>query len=171
MTSESDMQKRPFWREPMMWLVLGLPLASVVAGVILVSLATRDASDSVGDVVQRTAQIQVTDLGPDARARDLRLSAIVRIDAGYVEVLPVTGDYDRSQPLRLRLRHPTLAASDLELRVAPSDNGWRVEAEVGLEHDWKLELMPEGTPWRLQGRLPKGQRAAHVKPALSGERE
>lgn len=171
MTDESDKRNRPFWREPMMWLVLGLPAASVVASAILVTLATRDASDSVGDIVQRTAQIQVADLGPDARARDLRLSAIVRMDEGYVEVLPVTGDFDRKAPLRLVLRHPTLAAQDMELRVDPGDNGWRVDSEVGLDHDWKLELMPEGMPWRLQGRLPAGQRAAHVQPAISGKRE
>lgn len=164
-------KKRPFWREPMMWLVLGLPAASVVAGVILVSLAARDSSDSVGDVVTRTAQIQVSDLSPDARARDLRLSAIVRVDEGFLEVLPVTGDFERGQPLRLVLRHPALAASDLELRAEPTDNGWRAEVELPLDHDWKLEVMPEGMPWRLQGRLPAGQRAAHVKPALSGEQE
>lgn len=164
-------KKRPFWREPMMWLVLGLPAASVVAGVILVSLAARDSSDSVGDVVTRTAQIQVSDLSPDARARDLRLSAIVRVDEGFLEVLPVTGDFERGQPLRLVLRHPALAASDLELRAEPTDNGWRAEVELSLDHDWKLEVMPEGMPWRLQGRLPAGQRAAHVKPALSGEQE
>lgn len=167
----TDDRKRPFWREPMMWLVIGLPLASVVAGVILVGLATRDSSDAVGDVVQRTAQIQVSDLSPDARARDLGLSAIIRVDEGYVEVLPVTGQFDRAQPLRIVLRHPSLAASDLELRAAPAENGWRAEAAVGLDNDWKLELMPEGLPWRLQGRLPKGQRAAHVKPAFSGEQE
>lgn len=167
----TDDKKRPFWREPMMWLVLGLPAMSVVAGVILVTLATRDSSDSVGDVVTRTAQIQVADLGPDARARDLRLSAIVRVDDGYVEVLPVTGEFDRDQPLRLRLRHPALAASDMELRADPSDNGWRSEAQIATDNDWKLELMPEGTPWRLQGRLPAGQRAAHVKPALSGKQD
>jgi hypothetical protein len=167
----TDDRKRPFWREPMMWLVIGLPLASVVAGVILVGLATRDSSDAVGDVVQRTAQIQVSDLSPDARARDLGLTAIIRVDEGYIEVLPVTGRFDRGQPLRIVLRHPSLAASDVELRATPGDNGWRVEAEIGLDHDWKLELMPEGMPWRLQGRLPKGQRAAHVKPAFSGEQE
>jgi hypothetical protein len=167
----TDDRKRPFWREPMMWLVIALPLASVIAGGILLTLAFRDSSDSVGDLVQRTAQIQVSDLSPDARARDLRLSAIIRIDEGYVEVLPVTGEFDRGQPLRIVLRHPTLAAADVELRAAPSDNGWRADAELGLDHDWKLELMPEGTPWRLQGRLPKGQRAAHVKPAFSGEQE
>ena len=164
-------QKRPFWREPMMWLVIALPLASVVAGVILVSLAARDASDSVGDVVTRTAQIQVADLSPDARARDLRLSAIVRIDEGYAEVLPVTGEFDRAKPLRLVLRHPTLAASDLELRADPGDTGWRADADIAIDHDWKLEVMPEGMPWRLQGRLPAGQRAAHVKPAISGKQE
>ncbi|MBB1471979.1 MULTISPECIES: FixH family protein [unclassified Luteimonas] len=167
----TDDRKRPFWREPMMWLVIGLPLASVVAGVILVGLATRDSSDAVGDVVQRTAQIQVSDLSPDARARDLGLSAIIRVDEGYVEVLPVTGQFDRGQPLRIVLRHPSLAASDVELRAAPGEYGWRAEAGIGLDHDWKLELMPEGMAWRLQGRLPKGQRAAHVKPAFSGEQE
>lgn len=167
----TEQQKKPFWREPMMWLVIALPLASVVAGVILVGLAARDASDSVGDVVTRTAQIQVADLSPDARARDLRLTAIVRIDEGYVEVLPVTGSFDRGKPLRLVMRHPTLAASDLEIRAEPGDNGWRADVDVGTEHDWKLEVMPEGMPWRLQGRLPAGQRAAHVKPALSGKQE
>ncbi len=164
-------QKRPFWREPMMWLVIGLPLASVVAGVFLLTVAMRDSSDSVGDLVTRTAQIQVADLSPDARARDLRLSAILRVDEDYVEVLPVTGEFDRAAPLRLVLRHPTLAASDVELRAAPGDNGWRAEVELPLDHDWKLEVMPEGMPWRLQGRLPAGQRAAHVKPAFSGEQE
>lgn len=163
--------KRPFWREPMMWLVIGLPLASVVAGVILVSLAARDSSDAVGDLVTRTAQIQVADLSPDARARDLRLSAIVRVDEGFVEVLPVTGEFDRAQPLRLVLRHPTLAADDLELRAAPGESGWRADVELAGDHDWKLEVMPEGMPWRLQGRLPAGQRAAHVKPAIPGDRE
>src|SRR5690606_26111040 len=113
----------------------------------------------------------VADLSPDARARDLRLSAIVRVDEGFLEVLPVTGDFERGQPLRVVLRHPTRAASDLELRAEPTEQGWRATAALPGDHDWKLELMPEGMPWRLQGRLPAGQRAAHVRPALAGEQE
>ena len=169
--NDDDKNKRPFWREPMMWLVIGLPLVVVIACINLLVVASRDSSDSVGDVVKRTAQIQVADLSPDARARDLNLSAIVRVDEGYVEVLPVTGVFERDKPLRLVLRHPAVAASDIELRAEPGDNGWRAEVELAMANDWKLELMPEGMPWRLQGRLPKGQRAAHVKPAFSGEQE
>jgi len=165
-----DKNKRPFWREPMMWLVIGLPAAVVLACIWLVVVASRDSSDSVGDVVRRTAQIQVADLSPDARARELGLSAIIRIDEGYVEVLPVTGSFERDEPLRLVLRHPIEAASDIELRAEPGDNGWRAEAEVGLGNDWNVELMPEGMPWRLKGRLPMGQRAAHL-PVSSGKQE
>lgn len=163
--------KRPFWREPMMWLVMGLPAVVVVACIWLVVVASRDSSDSVGDVVKRTAQIQVADLSPDARAKELGLSALVRIEEGYVEVLPVTGDFARDQPLRVVLRHPIVAASDIELRAEPSDNGWRVDTDVARENDWNLELMPEGMAWRLKGRLPRGEaRAAHL-PASAGEQE
>ena len=164
-------EKRSPWREPMMWLVVGLPLASVVAGFALVVVASRDSGDAVGDVVQRTAQVQVADLGPDARARELDLSAILRVDAGFVELLPVAGRFERDHPLRLLLRHPTRAAEDLELRLAPSDNGWRAGIELDGGHDWKIEVMPEGMPWRLQGRLPKAQRAAHLHPTIAGSRE
>ena len=171
MSSESDKAKRPFWREPMMWRVIGLPLAVVLACIWLLVVASRDSSDSVGDVVQRTAQIQVADLSPDARARELGLSALVRLDEDYVEVLPVTGDFSRDQPLRVVLRHPIVAASDIELRAEPSENGWRVDVHVARDNDWNIELMPEGMAWRLKGRLPRGEaRAAHL-PASAGEQE
>ena len=65
------MDERPFLREPMVWLMLGLPLASVVAGVGLLVAAVRSGgADEVTDVVQGTAQIQVSTLGPDARASE-----------------------------------------------------------------------------------------------------
>lgn len=159
--------KRPPWREPMLWLVVGLPLASIVAGVGLVVVATRTGGDdATADRVQRTGQAQVADLGPDAQARSLALSAIVRIEEDLLEVLPVTGEFRRDEPLRLALRHPTQAASDQVLDLAPHANGWRLAAHVDRGHDWKVQLSDAGGTWRITGRLPQGQRAAHLKPAL-----
>ena len=104
--------KRPAWREPMVWLVVALPLVAVIAGFALLVIASRSGStDAVADRVQRTAQIQVADLGPDARARQLRLSAILRTDGDLVEVLPVSGDFPRDAPLRLALHHPARSAT------------------------------------------------------------
>ena len=164
-------QRSP-WREPMVWLVVALPLASVVAGIALLVIAAGSGStDAVADPVQRTAQIQVADLGPDARARQLRLTAILRTEANLVEVLPVTGAFQRDAPLRLALHHPARADADRTLLLQPTDSGWRAAATVDGSHDWIARLAPVGGAWRLQGRLPMGQRAVHLASALAGEAE
>ncbi|HEY5614186.1 MAG TPA: FixH family protein [Lysobacter sp.] len=155
------------WREPMVWLVAALPIASVIAGVSLLVISVRSGSaDAVADPVQRTAQIQVSDLGPDERARQLQLTAIVRLGTGLVEVLPVTGEFDRTTPLRIALRHPTLASADHELLLQPTELGWRGRIALGDTHDWNLQVSAGNGEWRLRGRMPKGQRAAHMKPAV-----
>lgn len=157
------------WRNPVMWLVVGLPALSVVAGVGLVVIANRDGNDAVPDAVRRTAQVQVADIGPDAVAQREGLSAIVRSDAGIVEVLPVTGAFDRARPLRLVLLHPAKAADDRTLTLQPTDTGWRTDAEVDPGHDWNLRVEADDGRWRLLGRLPRGQHAARVSPALQGD--
>ncbi|KAF1687125.1 nitrogen fixation protein FixH [Pseudoxanthomonas broegbernensis] len=160
------------WRQPIVWLVIALVAASVIGGVVMVTVAGRDGPmDAVPDRVQRTGQVQQSDLGPDARAAELDLSAIVRVDreAGVVEALPVTGRFDRAAPLALRLHHPLRAAEDLSLRLQPTDTGWRAEAALDLGHDWLLQLGPDDGGWRLRGRLPRGQLAARADPAVGGE--
>lgn len=151
----------------MVWLVAALPVASVIAGLSLLVISARSGSiDAVADPVQRTAQIQVSDLGPDERARQLQLSAIVRIGTGLVEVLPVTGDFDRSAPLRIALRHPTLASADREAVLAPTELGWRGDLDLDAAHDWTVQVTADDGRWRLRGRLLKGQLAAHLQPAV-----
>lgn len=157
------------WRNPVMWLVVGLPMLSVVAGVSLVVVATRDTVDAMPDRVRRTAQIQVADVGPDARALQAGLTAIVRSDAGVLEVLPVTGVFDHALPLRIALLHPTRAADDVTLELGPVETGWRVQADIDPAHDWNVRLQAADGQWRLLGRLPKGQQAAHLRPALQGD--
>jgi hypothetical protein len=160
-------QRRPPWREPMLWLVVGLPVGSIVAGVLLLIAAERSGgSDSIADRVQSTAQIQVADLGPDERARDLKLSAIVRSGRGVLEVLPVAGSFDRAAPLRVELRHPARADLDRGFDLAPDANGWRTDARIDGSHGWIVQLQPRDGRWRLQGRLPKGQHAAYLAPTL-----
>jgi len=156
------------WRQPIVWLVVALVAAAVIGGVSMVIVASDGSSDAVADPVRRTAQIQTVDLGPDAVARREKLSAVVRVDAAraLVEVLPVSGAFDRSAPLRLTLVHPARASEDLGLLLQPTELGWRVDAAVDGGHDWNVQLGPPDARWRLLGRLPKGQLATHLRPAL-----
>lgn len=161
-------EKKPFWKIPMMWLVIGLPLMSVVAGLSLLTIAIRSGgTDVVRDEVQRVSQIQVADLGPDARAGERRLSAILRADAGVIEVIPVTGDFDREAPLHLVLGHPTRAIEDVVVELAPSHSGWNVARALDDGHDWTVLLAPADDGWRLRGRLPRQQHATRLAPSLA----
>ncbi len=160
--------KRSFWRSPVSWLLIGLPLLSVVAGIGLVIVAARTGGNDVAiDHVQRVAQIQTTDLGPDYMARKLKLTAVARIEDGVIEVLPASGEFARDQPLRLTVVHPAQSAEDRTYELAPSAYGWRAEAALDPSHDWILRLAPEGAAWRLHGRLPRDQHAARLGPSLA----
>ena len=168
MSTSLDHRARSPWRQPMVWLLVAIPLLAVVSTAGLVFVAGGPgATDDIAEPVKRTAQVQVADLGPDAHARTLGLSALVRSDKGIVEVLPVAGDFDRHAPLTLALRHPTLAAKDQVLVLVPVETGWRTPAQVDLGHDWNVQVAGSNRgAWRLQGRWPAKQAAVYVAPAV-----
>jgi hypothetical protein len=153
----------------MVWLLVALPLSAVVAAFALLFAAARSSgnNDRVADRVQQTGQIQVADLGPDRTAQQRQLSAILRVTATAIDVLPVTGDFDRYAPLRLSLRHPAQAASDRTLALAPSADGWRHTGTLAAGHAWIVELADADGRWRIEGRLPAGQQAVRLAPRLA----
>lgn len=157
------------WRQPVIWLVIALVGAAVIGSAVMLRVAGGDGSvDSVPDNVRRTAGAQVADLAPDEVALQRQLTAIVRVDAkrGVVQVLPASGDFDRGATLHLALHHPLREADDLALQLAPTELGWEAAAKVDAGHDWNLQLASPDGGWRVIGRLPKGQQAARVAPAL-----
>lgn len=164
-----DTAPTPAWREPMVWLVAVIPALSVVASIALLVAASRSGDiDSVADDVQRTSQVQQTDLGPDLRARELGLSAVLRVDGNTLRLRPVAGHFDRDAPLELHLRHPALARLDQRIVLSFDREGWQATAPAEAEHAWNVELAPAEGRWRLLGRWETGLRAVHLAPAVGG---
>jgi len=101
---------------------------------------------------------------------ELNLGAVLQLDGGMLRVFPAGGDFLRSQPLRLKLLHPNRQDADVTLALAPDELGWHVAHAADAGHDWIVQLS-DASPgndasWRLRGRLPRGQRATHLGPAL-----
>lgn len=161
------------WRNPMVWLMVGFPLAAVVAGIATLLIAIdAGGSDAIPDAVRRTAQVQTVELGPDERAAERRLSAVFSVQEDAVEVLVATGDFDRTQPLKLSLQHPIEAAQDVALVLQPNARGgWSATHTLDVGHAWRVQLSDEAGQWRLLARLPRGQRGVLLRPALGGEGE
>ncbi|MEO5628565.1 MAG: FixH family protein [Thermomonas sp.] len=166
---------RPARKEPMVWLVFLIPAVAVVASIALLIEASRSSgnNDVVADKVQRTGQIQVADIGPDARAMELKLGAVLQSEDGMLRVFPAGGNFLLSQPLYLKLLHPNRQDDDVALILQPDDLGWHVEHTADPGNDWNLQLSDvDGATdggWRLRGRLPRGQRATHLGPALDAK--
>jgi len=155
---------------PVLWLAIGLPIAAIAASFgLLYSAIHSGGADVIADHVDATGEQQVADIGPDLRAQQLGLSAIVRIDHGVLQALPVGGSFDRTATLRLSLLHPFQAKLDLDRTLRPDRFGWSVAATPGSGHDWIVQLAPGDGRWRIRGRLPRGQLAVLLKPSFDAQ--
>lgn len=155
---------------PVLWLAIGLPIAAIAASFgLLYSAIHSGGSDAIADHVDATGEQQVANLSPDLRAQQLGLSAIVRIDHGVLQALPVTGRFDRAARLRLSLLHPIRAQLDLDRILRPDNFGWSVAAAPDGGHDWIVQLAADDGRWRIRGRLPKGHLAVLLKPSFGAQ--
>ena len=151
------MTTRSAWREPMVWLVIALPLATVLAGVATVAVGL-DAPDATGaDAVRRTGQQQTLDIAPDLRAAEHRLAAQLDIAGG--DCVVALNRRDVGAPAVLELRHPTDAARDHEIELAPRGNGFAAACAAVATGHWNVVLASADRSWRLVGRLEPRNRA------------
>lgn len=158
---------RRAWREPMLWLVFGLPAVAVIASVLLIISATDPgATDDSADEVRRTSQIQQTDLTPDLVALQLGVAMHLRVAEDAVELRPV-GHVPAEAPLHLTLSHPTRADQDVQLTLHPVNGLWRSAARIDTDHDWNLRLVANDSSWRLSGRLLRGEASTMLAPAFT----
>lgn len=163
------MSPRPWYREPMLALVIGLPLTAVVAAIGTLVIAARGPGDAMDHAVRRVAQVQTTDLAPDRKAARQGLAATAVIDdAGAIRLqlraaAPLPADI-----LLLTLRHATDPRRDRSAALAHlggADYAGRLPAPRSPgAHNAVLE--PADGNWRLVGRLAEGDQRINLQPAL-----
>ncbi len=161
---------RPWYREPMLWLVIALPAAVIVAGVSTIAIAvSAGGSDAVSDQVRRTAQIQIADLAAEQAALERGIGAELRIDhdTGALHVALNQQADAPAATLELQLNHPIDAAQDRQVTLVRSGDGWLGRFDGDLQHDWDLSLMPADREWRLRGRIRGGQPSAELRAPLA----
>lgn len=149
---------RPWYREPMVWLVIAIPLSSVLVGGSLAYQAIQAGSQVLPEPVRRVQKYHVADHDRDRRAALVDVHAIARIDpdSGALS-LRIEGKTALPPRLRLKLWHATLAAEDQALDLVRAANGEYLGRLQRLPRlPMKLMLEPEDESWLLRGRLPAG---------------
>lgn len=158
--------KSGFRGNPVLWLVLAIPLATILAGIwTLVVVSGKSAVDADPDPVRRTAQVQVASIDADAEAARRGLAANLRLDDGsaLLRLAQATGP----QAPVLQLVHPLESSLDQDMRLLPDPGGWRTEGPVAGTHVWQLRLVAADGSWRLVGRYRPGDTEVELVPALA----
>jgi hypothetical protein len=142
---------KPWHREPWPWILMAGPAIVVVAGFVTLWLAVKSDDGLVADDYYRRGLAINKTISRSQAARDLGLSADVKLDtaAGRVTVT-MHGGAVLPDTLYLQLVHPTRALGDqrLELRKDVKEvYSTKLTAPVGgrrlviiedAEHQWRL---------------------------------
>lgn len=149
---------QPWYRIPIVWLVIAVPLSAVVVGVIMLTLAIRSNDGLVVDDYYRRGKEINRELARDRFAEEHRISARVRFTDDVQVVVTGNDGVELSQQPVLNLIHPTRAGKDAEVLL------YRTQTNT---YRGKLPLLGEGRRiiqlstgnWRLLGtaRMPEDQ--------------
>jgi uncharacterized protein len=161
-------RRRTVWREPMLWLVAGLPLLVLVAAGVTVGLASRAPADAAAAQVRRIAQVQVEDLALDREAARRGLEAALEVSAAAGAItLSANGAGFAEDRLELRMLHPLHASQDRTVVLVRSGDAWHGDTTTWTPQAWELRLQPPQGRWRLTGRLPRDAVRTSMLPAVA----
>jgi hypothetical protein len=155
---------RSAWREPMVWMLVGLPLASVAIGFALLFAAVhpgREDMETVGRVT-KVGKLLVSAEAAPSSAEVSTEGVVLRTKGDMVEVLPMDGDFPRGGKLTL-----TLSDSSGEQRtvhLSPSELGWRGVGSLDRDRDWTVRLASDSGAWLMHGRWAPQARSIRLMP-------
>lgn len=168
-TTPSPADVRPWYREPMAWMVIGLPAIVVGAAIATLVIAVRaGGTDAYPAQVKRTAQIQVEDLAADRTAIAMNIAGTLSIDADTGAVRVALDNVPASTvQVRLDLIHPARAEGDVQLMLVRSGDAFLGRLEAPAVQVWSVQAADTDGSWRVTGRFEPGLGTVALAPALS----
>ena len=153
MTSPVD-PPRHWKREPLVWMIIGIPLSAVIMGIIMLTLAINSWSGLVvDDYYRKGKQINLV-LARDKLAWELGLAAEFHLlDSGKVEIRFDPGvSVIPGNEIQLKLVHATRPGLDRDINFA-NRNLRLLEAELPIPGPGRWNLFLQTEDWRLTGSL------------------
>ncbi len=144
--------RRPWYREPWVWLLIALPLSAVIGGIVTIVIAVSTSDGLVVDDYYKRGKAINRDLARDRAAAQYRLEAHFDIDADgrRVALRLKARDYTPPADLMLSLLHPTRKGLDQHIRLVRTEAGRYAGGIDALSPgNWYLQL--EADDWRLSG--------------------
>ncbi|WP_084645070.1 FixH family protein [Oceanobacter kriegii] len=151
MKQQASEQTRPWYKEPIMWLVVGVPLVTVCWGMVMLTLALSSKDSLVSDSYYKDGMSYTENTEIDHKAGRLQVRANLVI-SDHEARLNLQGYFDEEpNMLLLRLIHPTLQDRDADVLLQRIADGLYVgAAEVDLPSRRHIWLQSPDQGWRVR---------------------
>ena len=141
----------PWWKERMVWLIIGLPLAAVAGSLASFYIAVHYGDDLIKDEYVKTGMAIEANRSGLERAAKLGLAATVSYKDGQVQV-QLDKQSMPADVLSLTLVHPTRADLDTQIPLTLMGRGrYQARTELTGQGRRHLILEPPDRSWRLEG--------------------
>lgn len=142
---------RPWYREPMVWMVIAIPATAVVVGMLMLSMSIRSYDGLVADDYYKRGKEINRVLVRDQLAREHAIGATLAVDNDTL-VLDLRHDGRLPPPATLELHflHRTRAGRDRAVVLTAGPDGrYHGRMDDGAEGRWFIQL--ETARWRVSG--------------------
>lgn len=137
---------------PVLWLVIGLPAAAVVASFATLIVSTRAADQPLPTRYHWEGEAYDADQARVNKARQVGVRAQIHYDA-QAKQCEVVLSAAAPDALRMDLAHPTDQSLDRHLKLARTATGYRAACEPLPLANWWIEVADDSAGWALRGRL------------------
>ncbi len=140
-------------REPMVWMLIAIPLSAVIMGIVMITLAINSWSGLVVDDYYKKGKQINRVIARDRLAWELGLKAGLSLDGGRVEVR-----FDPSvtvipgEAIELSLVHATMPGLDRALVLKKIDTRL-LGGDLNLPGEGRWNVYLQTGDWRLTGSL------------------
>lgn len=144
-------ESKPWYKEPMVWLVLGIPLLAVFWGVVIITLAVGTKDSLVSDSYYKDGVSYTENVEMDNKAKRLLLKANLVFVNGEAR-LTLDGYLDEyPNSLVLQLIHPTLKERDASVFLQiQADGNYAGVSEISLPDRRRIWLQSPEQGWRIR---------------------
>lgn len=142
----------PAWREPFVWLVVGIPGLTVVAGLFTWWIAAQRADSNVAEDWYKQGLTINRSLAREARAEARELRAQISLLDNKTVSLDLRGRGELPTRITLALSHPVQAKADQRIVLSKQSDGRFLGTSLaGAVGTWTIAL--EAQDWRLIKRM------------------
>jgi len=145
-------QRRPWYREKLVWMLIALPAAAVLGGIATILIATSTSDGLVADDYYKQGLAINKTLARDERARELGLEAVVRLSEGAIRLsLQSRAGAEPPARLLLTLVHPTRSGEDQSIVLERDGDGFSGRFDQISAGHWQIRIEDESRSWRMNG--------------------